>query len=393
PIWQSGLRVPASIKKTAVDNPNHFHEETYTYTDKGLLATEKIVDSYPDGAGAKVVQTDRTYTYNDKKQLTSVTEASTGPDAKTVTQKITAYEPMGLYPADMSLEVEVATGQKQSLYHVFVYDGLGRLTARAYPDNTVVQYEYDLLGRRTKESVTSKQQTRTTTYAYDDSARKVTMTLPDSTKLVTQFTPYGEVEYKAQLGTDGTVRPLLYNTYSLDGNHLLSSAPYADNNRATTYVYNADGSVWQKKDPVGTTVYLTANTVNDGTSYAPALTRLTLAPNGLQAVQYHDRYGQLEKEVQRAGDGLQSMTTKLVRNAFDQVTKKTETDQTGKSRTWEYRYTNDGNITNLLDPEQNRYQYEYDALGNLVTVTENQVLTTRNHYNALSWKLSEQDVP
>ncbi|WP_314305407.1 RHS repeat-associated core domain-containing protein [Brevibacillus parabrevis] len=393
PIWQSGLRVPASIKKTAADNPNHFHEETYTYTDKGLLATEKIVDSYPDGAGPKVVQTDRTYTYNDKKQLTSVTEASTGPDAKTVTQKITAYEPMGLYPADMSLEVEVATGQKQSLYHVFVYDGLGRLTARAYPDNTVVQYEYDLLGRRTKESVTSKQQTRTTTYAYDDSARKVTMTLPDSTKLVTQFTPYGEVEYKAQLGTDGTVRPLLYNTYSLDGNHLLSSAPYADNNRATTYVYNADGSVWQKKDPVGTTVYLTANTVNDGTSYAPALTRLTLAPNGLQAVQYHDRYGQLEKEVQRAGDGVQSMTTKLVRNAFDQVTKKTETDQTGKSRTWEYRYTNDGNITNLLDPEQNRYQYEYDALGNLVTVTENQVLTTRNHYNALSWKLSEQDVP
>ncbi|WP_340673695.1 hypothetical protein [Brevibacillus agri] len=74
-------------------------------------------------------------------------------------------------------------------------------------------YEYDLLGRRTKESVTSKQQTRATTYAYDDSARKVTMTLPDGSKQVTQFTPYGEVEYKGQIGTDGSVRPLLYNTF------------------------------------------------------------------------------------------------------------------------------------------------------------------------------------
>lgn len=389
----SGLRVPSSVKKTAVDNPNHFHHETYTYGSNRLVATEKIVDSYPDGTGTKVVQVDRTYTYNDKKQLTSVTETSTGPDAKTVTQNITSYDPLGLYPSDISLQVEVATGQKQTLYHVFVYDGLGRLTARAYPDNTVVLYEYDLLGRRTQESVTSKQQTRTTTYAYDDSARKVTMTLPDGSKQVTQFTPYGEVEYEAQIGTDGSVRPLLYNTYSLDGNHLLSSAPYADNNRATTYVYNADGSIWQKKDPVGTTVYLTANAVSDGINYAPALTRLTLGPNGLQTVQYHDRYGQVEKEVQRTGNGAQSLTTRFVRNAFDQVIQKTETDQTGKSRIWEYRYTNDGNLTDLRDPEQNRYHYEYDTLGNLVTVTENQVLTTKNHYNALSWKLSEQDVP
>ncbi|MGN7472208.1 RHS repeat domain-containing protein [Brevibacillus sp. SAFN-007a] len=389
----SGLRVPSSVKKTAADNPNHFHHETYTYGSNHLVATEKIVDSYPDGAGTKVVQVDRTYTYNDKKQLTSMTETSTGPDAKTVTQDISRYDALGLYPADIILDVEVVPGEKDILHHVFAYDGLGRLIARAYPDNTVVLYEYDLLGRRTKESVTSKQQTRTTTYAYDDDARKVTMTLPDGSKQVTQFTPYGEVEYQAQIGTDGSVRPLLYNTYSLDGNHLLSSAPYADNNRATTYVYNADGSVWQQKDPVGTTVYLTANAVRDETSYVPALTRLTLAPNGLQTVQYHDRHGQVEKEVRRTGDGTQSLTTKLVRNTFDQVIQKTETDQTGKSRTWTYRYTNDGKITDLRDPEQNHYQYEYDTLGNLVTVKENQVLTTKNHYNALSWKLSEQDVP
>ncbi|MGG2921524.1 RHS repeat domain-containing protein [Brevibacillus parabrevis] len=393
PLLLSALRMPASITKTAADNPEHYHKETYTYNSKGLLATEKIIDSYPDGGSAKVMQVDRAYTYNDNKQLTSATETSTGPDAKTVTQNITGYDPLGLYPVDINLRVEVSTGQMQTLHHGFAYDGMGRLTNRVYPDDMAVLYEYDLLGRRTKESVTSKEQTRTTTYAYDDTARKVTMVLPNGTKLVTQFTPFGEIEYKEQVAANGTSRPLLYNTYTLDGNHLLSSAPYADQERATTYVYNTDGSIWQKKDPVGTTVYLTANSISDGTSFAPALTRMTLAPNGLQTVQYHDRQGQLEKEIQRAGDGAKNLTAELVRNSFDQVKQKTEKDQSGKTRVWEYRYTNDGNLTYLLDPEQNSYQYEYDALGNLLTVTENQMQTTKNHYNALSWKLSEQDVP
>lgn len=392
PGTPSDFRLPGSIKKTAAGNPSHYHQETYTYGGDSLLATEKIVDSYPDGTTTRVEQIDRTYSYEDK-QLRYIAEASTGPDAKTTLQDIASYEPMGLYPSQITMQVETAAGKKQTLAHSYSYDGMGRLTSRTYPDNTLVQFRYDLLGRKTKELVTSKEQTRTTSYAYDDAVRKVTMTMPNGTQMFSHFTPYGEVEYKGQIGTNGEVRPLLYNTYSLDANHLLSSSPFADNNRATTFVYNADGTVWQKKEPMGTTVYLHANTMNDGTNNVAANTQLTIEPNGLQTTQYHDRHGQLEKEVKRTGDGTQSLTTHLSRNDFDQVIRKSVKDHTGENRTWEYRYTNNGNLVYLLDPEQNKYRYEYDSLGNLVTVTENQVLTTKNHYNALSWKISEQDVP
>ncbi|MFE1630924.1 RHS repeat-associated core domain-containing protein [Brevibacillus reuszeri] len=388
----TSLRVPSKVKKTAASNPNHYHEETYTYGSNRLVATEKIVDSYPDGTAIRQEQVNRTYSYQDK-LLKTITETSTGPDAKTITQSIDSYDDFSLYPREITMQVETSTGVNEQLYHYFHYDGMGRLQYRMYPDEIYVQYQYDLLGRRTKELVTNRDQTRTTTYDYDDTTRKVTMTLPDGTKQFSHFTPYGEVEYKGQIGKDGTVRPLLYNTYSLDGNHLLSSAPYALNERATSYVYNADGTVWKKTDPIGTTVFLAANTQNDGVNYVPARTGVSIEPNGLQTTQYYDRHGQLEKEVLRTGDGSQSRTTQLARNDFDQVIGKTEKDQTGKSRVWEYRSNNDGKLVYLLDPEQNKYQYEYDTLGNLVTVTENQLLTTRNHYNALSWKISEKDVP
>ncbi|MED1784003.1 RHS repeat-associated core domain-containing protein [Brevibacillus fortis] len=393
PWASSSWRMPSNVKKTAAGNPNHYHQESYTYGSNLLLATEKIIDSYPDGTSTKVEQVDRTYTYDTNKLLKTVTETSTGTDAKTVTQNITSYDAMGLYPTEINLQVETAPGQMRTSSHVFGYDTLGRPTSRTYPDNTVVQFEYDVIGRKTKELVTSKEQTRATTYTYDDSSRKVTMKLPDGTQMFSHFTPYGEVEYKGQIGTNGEVRPLLYNTYTLNGNHLLSSAPYADNNRATTFAYNEDGSVWKKQDPIGTTVYLYANTKNDGTNNVAANTQVTIQPNGLQTTQYHDRQGHLEREVKRTGDGTQSLTTYLARNDFDQVIRKSVKDHTGMSRAWDYRFTNNGDLVYLLDPEQNKYQYEYDTLGNLVTVTENQVLTTKNHYNALSWKISEQHVP
>lgn len=392
PATTTHLRLPTEVKKTAAGNPNHFHKETYAYNADKLLSKETIVDSYPDGTGTKVDQVERTYTYQNK-QVSSVTETSSGADAKSLTQTIDWYDDLGLYPAAISMEVETAPGVQSTLSHYFSYDGLGRLLTRVYPDYSYVQYQYDLLGRRISEQFTNQDETRTLSYAYDDPSRKVTTILPDGTKRFTHFTPYGEVEYQGQVGTDGSIRPLLYNTYSLDGNHLLSSAPYALNERATTYVYNEDGSVWQEKNPIGTTVYLAANAVSDGTRYVPAATTLTLAPNGLATTQYYDRQGQLEKEISRTGDGTQSRTTQYERNDFDQVIRKTEWDQTGKERTWDYRYTTNGNLVYLVDPEQNTYKYAYDALGNLASVTENKTLTTQNHYNALSWKISEQDVP
>ncbi|EST55723.1 hypothetical protein T458_07740 [Brevibacillus panacihumi W25] len=392
PVTGTYLRLPSEVEIIASGNPNHFHKEIYTYNNEKLLASETIVDSYPDGTSTKVDQVDRAYAYQNR-MLSSMTETSKGADSKKITQTIDWYDDLGLYPAAVSLQVETEPGIQSTLFHYFDYDGLGRLAARAYPDESYVTYQYDMLGRRTSEQFTNQDQTRVVSYAYDDIARKVTVTLPDGSKTFTHFTPFGDVEYKGQVGTDGTIRPLLYNTYSLDGKHLTSSAPYAIQERATTYLYNQDGTVWKKIDPIGTTVYLSANSVRDGNQYVPSQTRLTLHPNGLQNIQYFNRNGQLEKDISRTGEQDQSITTTYDRNAFDQVILKTVMDQTGEQRAWKYRYTTSGNLVYLLDPENNSYQYGYDAYGNLATVAENNRLTIKNHYNAMSWKISEQDVP
>ncbi|EAO9488552.1 RHS repeat-associated core domain-containing protein, partial [Salmonella enterica] len=337
-------------------------------------------------------QMDRSYTYKDK-LLTSFSETTTGQDAKSFTQSIHSYDSLGLYPEAIDMSVETQPGVQTDLFHYFGYDGLGRLNARVYPDQSYVTYEYDLLSRMTSEQFTNQDQTRTTSYAYDDSTRKVTVTLPDGSKSFTHFTPYGDVEYKGQIDVNGKIRPLLYNTYALNGNHLSTSEPFAIKDRAINYHYNEDGSLLLKDDPLGDTVFLKANSMRDGDRYIAAETILTINPNGLHSTQYYDQYGQLAKESSRTEDRTQELVTSYERDEFGQVMGKKQIDQRGEERAWEFRYTTNGNLVYLLDPEKNSYYYEYDAYGNLATVTENSTLTTKNHYNALSWKISEQDVP
>ncbi|WP_426984539.1 RHS repeat domain-containing protein [Brevibacillus borstelensis] len=197
------------------------------------------------------------------------------------------------------------------------------------------------------------------------------------------------------MNSNGQIRPLQYNTYSPDGERLLSSAPYAMDNRATTYVYNKDGTLWQKQEPIGTTIYLRANTFVDSLNnqYLPVETIKTLGPNGLGTIQFYDRHGQLEKEVNEAWVSGQKRTTAYSYNVFGQPASKSEQEKDGTKRTWSYRYNPSDKLVYLLDPEKNEYRYGYDPYGNLVQVTENNTQTTKYHYNALSWKISETDVP
>jgi RHS repeat-associated protein len=388
------LRLLSEMSRTAADNPKHFHKETFTYNADKLLEEEYILDSYPDGADIKTEAIGRFYTYENKR-ISSIQHMTIGLDNKNMVQNFPAYDRYELNPTEINMQVETSPGVKTKLTYRFAYDELGRVTGRTYPDQSQAAYEYDFLGRLTREQFANKGETRAITYSYDDDKRKVTMTLPDGTKKFTHFTPGGEVEYEGQIGTNGQIRPLQYNTYSPDGERLLSSAPYAMDNRATTYVYNEDGSLWQQREPVGTTIYLRANALVDAgnSRYLPADTGKSLGPNGLGTTQFYDRHGQLEKEISETADGQQKRTTAYVYNAFGQLSRKTEQEQSGTSRSWSYRYNPSDKLVYLLDPEKNEYRYGYDPYGNLIQVTENNTQTTKYHYNALSWKISETDVP
>ncbi|MEJ8548093.1 RHS repeat-associated core domain-containing protein [Brevibacillus borstelensis] len=388
------LRLLSEMNRTAADNPKHFHKESFAYNSDKLLEGESILDSYPDGAEIKTESIGRFYTYENMR-ISSIQHMTIGLDNKNLVQNFPAYDRYGLNPTEINMQAETSPGVKTKLTYRFAYDELGRVTQRTYPDQSQAAYEYDFLGRLSREQFANKGETRAITYSYDDDKRKVTMTLPDGTKRFTHFTPGGEVEYEGQIGTNGQIRPLQYNTYSPDGERLLSSAPYAMDNRATTYVYNEDGSLWKKEEPIGTTIYLRANTFADSlkNQYLPMETLKTLGPNGLETIQFYDRHGQLEKEVNEAWASGQKRTTAYGYNAFGQLASKTEQEKDGAKRTWSYRYNPNDKLVYLLDPEKNEYRYGYDPYGNLVQVTENNTQTTKYHYNALSWKISETDVP
>ncbi|USG64649.1 hypothetical protein NDK47_21275 [Brevibacillus ruminantium] len=387
------LRQLSEMSRTAADNPEHFHKEVYTYNSEKLLATRNVLYSYPAGGQVKKDSVAQVFSYQNK-LVSSIQQLTLGLDEKHLVQYIKSYDRYGLYPTRIEMEVETSPQVKTNLQYLFTYDELGRVTGRLYPDQSAALYQYDYLGRLTSEYFTNEEEYRSITYGYEDDKRKVTMTLPDGTQKITHFTPYGEVEYEAQVGTNGQIRPLQYNTFTPDGERLSSTAPYAIDSRGTVYLYNSDGTLWQMREPIGTTVYLRANAYTDEAGRTiQAETNRSLSPNGLVITQFHDRFGQLGQETTETADGTQKRTAVFAYNAFRQPLQKTEQERSGKSRTWSYQYNPGDKLVRLVDPEKNEYDYGYDVYGNLVTVSENNTLTTRYHYNALFWKLSEKDVP
>ncbi|MFM1652571.1 RHS repeat domain-containing protein [Brevibacillus sp. B_LB10_24] len=389
----NNLRLPTRLTKQSPADDEYFHRETYEYTSEHLLKKETIQDSYPTEQGTATERTERAYTYENKR-VASVSETSYGASSKTLTQNMLSYDAYGIYPTNIQMRVETAPGTFADVTVKTTYDPLGRITSQTYPDQSEVSYDYDLLGRLRTESFANQGEARTIEYKYDDSARKVTQLMPDGTEYLTQFTPFGEVEYQGQKAPGSTsIRHLLYNAYRANGRQLEASYPNARTDKRTEYVYNEDGSLWKTIDPVGITYYERANALEDATHYLPQDTVRVTAVNGLITTTYADRYQAVEKEAARTGDGSQTLVTTYRRDAFGQPVEKVVTDQTGENRVWNYRYNLKNSLVYLKDPEGQTYRYGYDSLGNLETVRENGTLTTRYTYNALSWKLSEEDIP
>jgi len=98
--------------------------------------------------------------------------------------------------------------------------------------------------------------------------------------------------------------------------------------------------------------------------------------------------------TEEAADGSKQVKTEFQYDPFGHPTRKTIEDERedleDRIRTWEYLHDLDGQIWYLEDPQNNKYHYEYDSLGNLVSVKQNDKLTTVYRYNALSWKLAEE---
>ncbi|NGQ97128.1 type IV secretion protein Rhs [Brevibacillus sp. SYP-B805] len=379
------------MKKLSSDNDldPYYHEENYTY-ENYLLKTEIIKDNYPVNETAytgQPVRIERNYEYTNK-MVYSISEKL---GSSTRTQTFTYDNLYGILPTSITVYgVDLGNGTT-TLKVEATFDEKSQLISRTYPDGSKVVYDYDGLGREENETFTNQGSSRTIRYTYKDNGQRIVeKTLPDSTKLITYYTPYGDIVYQEQVGTNGSSRPLVYNEYDQGGRLLYSTVPFGKQANQTTYEYYWDGSVKKEYTPLGTTTHIRANAYRDGSKYLPREAEQVVSPNGYVVTTYKDIFGNMDSTEERMGSGGKLRTTTYQTDRFGKVTRKEITDGS-KSRVWISRYDHQGNLVFLRDPEQNQYEYQYDALGNLTKVIENGAETASYTYNLLSWKLSEKN--
>jgi RHS repeat-associated protein len=211
---------------------------TYTYTDNGLLASEK---------DAKNNLTVHSYDGHDRKVKTQFPNPTTVNTAST-----TDYEEFG-YDANANVtSLRKRSGQSITI----AYDDLNRVTGRTYPtaaDN--VNYTYDLLGRRLTATMSAT--ASNVGYAWDNAGR-LTSTTAGGRVLAHQYdlasnrtrTTWPDTAFYVTTTYDALNRPLAMTE---KGTTALASYAYDDlsrrttvtlgNGTTTTYGYNTLGDM------------------------------------------------------------------------------------------------------------------------------------------------------
>ncbi|NTU32695.1 RHS repeat-associated core domain-containing protein [Brevibacillus sp. HB1.1] len=389
----------ARTQSTSASGDPYYSNTTFEYNDQYLLRKETEIHSFPTNLinNHKSQTIERTYEYTNK-QLYSITE-NLGP-GKTRTQTFTGYDQYGLQPTQISLAgVELESGKSDVLNFSYDIDDKGQIKSQTYPNGSKASYEYDELGRPLSETFQNQGAKRSITYVYRDGEASgsnaggpgvVEKIAPDSSKLITYYTPYGDVAYQEQVGTTGAKRPLVENEFTPDGMEISRTIPYGKQEESTSYLYDWDGFLYQTTNAIGTTRNHRNNAFSDGMRYLPRLTEQKLSPNGFIATTYHDLYGRVERLEETTQSGSHNRVTTYVTDRFGKVTEKKIFEGT-TSQHWRMRYDHNDNLVYLQDPENNINVYGYDALGNLTSVLENGTTTAEYTYNNFSWKLSEKN--
>jgi len=246
-----------------------------------------------------------------------------------------------------------------------VTDGNGHTTTTAYDGDGNVASMTDAAGH-------------TTTYGYDPADQRTTTTLPDASVSTTQYTADGQVEKQ----TDANGNATSY-TYDDLGNKTSVTDP---NNRTTNYLYDGAGNMLVKADPGVSGCTATSST--DGcTTYAYD------ADNRQTAIHYNDSntpdvsfsYDADGRRTQM-GDGtgtsswsynslgkVESTTNgagATTRYAYDPSSNVTSITYPGSTGTVGRTFDAAGRISAITDWKGNATAFAYDADGNLTTTTD-----------------------
>jgi RHS repeat-associated protein len=230
----------------------------------------------------------------------------------------------------------------------FAYDGQGnvqsvtRLTGTPQALTTTFGYETPGTGFNRLTSVTTP--VGTTTLAYNDTLRTITVTDPLTHATVVTLNTRGQVaSSKSALNHTTTFG------YDSQGNLTSIQDPLGN---TTTRAYDGAGRLVKQTDPKGRTTSFSYDVLNQLRVMADPL-------NGTTRFSY-DANGNLLSVTDARGNA-----TTYAYNNMDRVTSRTDP----LTRAETYGYDNNGNLTSVTDRKSQTTTHTYDALNRLLTRT------------------------
>ena len=314
---------------------------TYTYTDRGDVATETDAEGYTisyvyDGNHNMVKKTtvdgDTTYVYDELDRLISTTT----PDGKTETME---YDGLGRVTS-----VTDKGGHKTQ----YVYDAAGNVIQTIDAKGNVAAFEYDLMGNLTKvtlhrvDTQDGVDEYEVTLYEYD--GRGLVTKVVDALGNVTTTEYDGNGNVSKVTDADGYVTEYTYN--ALD---MVTNINY-NGGKEASYQYNAVGDLVRMEDWTGINTF-----------EVDLLNRITKVTDhkGKVVTYGYDATGNQTSIGYPDGSSV-TKTYDLVNN-LESVT---ETD----GRTTTYTYDGMRRVIHMEYPDGWQEDYTYDAIGQLLSI-------------------------
>jgi RHS repeat-associated protein len=354
-----------------------------------LVSTQEYEDAIDDLVRKDIV-TKKYTAYHSNRQPLQLLESAVGHqfgNETTVTEIDYMYTDRGKVLSETT-KVTLRSGEAVSSITLnYDYYINGNIKSVTYPDNSLIEYDYDHLNRvRSRVFQPINAAAKTISVSYDDLARKTTVTDADGQILETYYSPFG-LEIKGVQKVGSSTRITFINENE-NGKRATRSMPFGAYELRTDYSYDGSSRLKSQTNSLGHTItYYSANTMRSGMVEYMQDTRRVIYPDGKEETSYYDPYGRLEKFEERNPEGSKRRTTTYTYSPLGQVIQK-EILSNDKSQITRYTYNGSGNLILLKDNIGHEHRYVYNRFGRVIEYYINEVLQKQYEYNEVGWLLS-----
>ncbi len=327
------------------------------------------------------------YTYDDKGNRTSMTEAVGTPEERTTEYEyedgnlietrilgVTDIVTTMTYDDDGNQTSITTDAEGDAVKTAFIHDIMGNVLTRTVdPDgvNLVWTYTYDDRGNML--SVEDPEH-RLTQYEYDLGGRKTKQIAPDLTETLYEYDSVGNmIKQTVVMSPENIVTTF---EYGYDNKLLKTIDPEG---AVTEYVYDSRGRRVKTIDPAGNATITAYDPIDSGgctscSGSAGQPIRITY-PTYEKAFVYDERNRKIAEKVITAE---QTFETLFVYDPVGNLIEKTDKD----NQTTYYEYDALNRLIRVTDPNQGQTSYTYDNRDNMTSLTDAQGNTTEFEYDA-----------